>query len=223
MGRPKVNLFSTLSRDPDYFAVGGSPRSRSRSRTPGCLGGGFRGNRSPCRGSPENWFRAEYAPGFRERRTFGKDDARRRRRDATRLSRAPGALKGAPKRRIGRPVGRSVGRSVGPLARCSVPESRASLNGLGMSFRVGPQPARPLFCSLFLSSPAPRLLCASFVFLSLSLFRAQGAHGSDPESSTALPRMALSPGRAALSRVLLLFLPRYLPRPCVPSSLCVAR
>lgn len=132
----------------------------------GNLGGG---NRSPCR-SPKNWFRAEYTSGFRERRTFGKDDAQRRRRDAAHLSRSPGSQKGGPKRRIGRPVGRSVGRS---LARslASLLGSRASLDGLGVSFRVGPQPARSLL-SLFLSpSPPLRLLRLPLAF---SLPRARG-------------------------------------------------
>lgn len=215
-----MNLLCAFARDPDYFAVG-SPRSRVRIRglwlSRGDLGGG---NRGPCRG-PENWFRTECASGFRERPHIREGRRAATRRDASHPSRTPGALKRAlkeapPNRRIGRPVGRSVARS----------SNRASLDGLGVSFHVGLQPACHFFSSFFLSPGPPlpplRLLRLPLAF---SLPRARGPwewpwkFNSPPSNG------------AALSRVLLL-VPRYpsshpppflLLRPCVPSSLCVAR
>lgn len=158
-------------------------RSCSRSRTP-VVSGGLRGNRSPCRAS-ENWFRAECAPGFRERRTFGKDDARRR--DATRLSRAPGALNGAPKRRIGRPVCRSVGPLLGPRIARVLRRFRSEF-----SCRASTCPP-PLLLALFLfpcPSPPLRLLRLPLAF---SLPRARGPWEwpwkfNSPPSNGALPR-----------------------------------
>jgi len=110
--------------------------------------------------------------------------------DATRpvVYRAPGALK-APLE-----GDELVDRSAGPGPIGRWPNCTSRLDGLGVSFRAGPHSLNPLFALPFIPSPSPLLLTVAF--LSLSLFRARGAHGSDPESSTALPRTASSPGRA---------------------------
>lgn len=82
--------------------------------------------------------------------------------DATHLSRAPGTSEGGPEE-----TNWSTGRA--PLLSFRI--ARASLDGLGVSFRVGSQPARRLFSSPFLPpSPSPyaslRLLRPSSRFLS---------------------------------------------------------
>lgn len=111
-----------------------------------------------------------------------------------------------PGRRIGR---RTVSR------RIARPRGRVVRDGLGVSFRVGaahPPPhilPHPPLLSLHLSTPIYRtsiffvlyILLFSSLLLSLHRYRTlslslslsiqlAGARGSDPESSTALPRMA---------------------------------
>lgn len=195
MERPKVNL-DAFARDPVYFAVA----HRACVAPAGSWGGDGKNRRGPKTGSPRQGFRE--GPGTHSVRTTPT------------LFTSIGARRGpkVPKKRTNWSVERFVARS----------ESRTRVRRLRFrsefSCRVAVcRPPLPPHLPNTISGPFLSLpSCVSFAFLSLSLFYASRAHGSDPESSTALPRMAPFPlhPRVALCRILLLlFLFLSLPPP----------
>lgn len=119
-----------------------------------------------------------------------------------------------PREESNRGPGRRIGRRTVSRRIARRPRGRVVRDGLGVSFRVGaahpPLPAYPPSIATHLSSPihtdlsiffALRVSLFPFLLLSLHRYRTlslslspsiqlAGDRGSDPESSTALPRMA---------------------------------